>query len=125
MKNLFLLLAVLFAVNASAIQKVSKEDACKRVVDKNMISWLEVCDLDQEKQKELYAVLFERQGEIYDARKANSGNKAKQKEEVVRIRKAYMPKVEKTVGEENVEMVKKHFEGQIGISMLDLMDAKI
>ncbi|WP_289053723.1 hypothetical protein [Carboxylicivirga marina] len=68
MKKLLFLFLIAMAVNANAIQKTSKEDACKRVVDKIMHAWKEVCSLNEKQETALYTLLIERQSEIYDVR---------------------------------------------------------
>jgi len=125
MKKLFLLTIVALAINANAVQKTSKEDACKRVVDKIMESWREVCTLNEKQETALYAMLIERQGKIYDARKRNKGDKDKQKLASDKIREVYTPNIEKIVGKDNMSLMEAYWNTQIGLDMKDLMDAKV
>ncbi|MBK3517504.1 hypothetical protein [Carboxylicivirga marina] len=125
MKKLLFLFLIAMAVNANAIQKTSKEDACKRVVDKIMHAWKEVCSLNEKQETALYTLLIERQSEIYDVRKANKGDKNKQQIEVDKIRSLYNPKIEKEVGEINMRLMDAYWNTQIGMDMNDLINAKV
>lgn len=86
-------------------------------------AWLGVCDLTDEKEKQLYSVLIDRQVEIYETRKLYKQNKSKQIEETSKIRENYLPKLEKVVGKDNIRLMEEFWQNQIGSDMKDLMDA--
>lgn len=125
MKNIIILMLFVITTQANAFYKGSKEEACKRVVDKIMITWTENCDLSKLQQVALYELLMKRQEEIYLCRKSYVDDKQRQQEEARKIREAYLPDIEKVVGRDNVIKMNKHWGSQVGVDMRALNEVNI
>lgn len=96
MKNIIILtfLFVAIAVNAQ------KKEPYVKVAEKNLRTWVEVCELNEQQQGDLLLVLTNKQKEMYTIKKENKGNQESIKSLGKEVTKKYSKEIKEIVGAE-------------------------
>ncbi|MBK3517503.1 hypothetical protein [Carboxylicivirga marina] len=105
MKNL-LMLALLFICIAANAQ--NKEPYVK-VAEKNLKTWVEVCDLDDQQQKDLLVVVTKKQKELHTIKFENKDNKEQAKALGKEVTKKYSKEIKDIVGAENIQKMNAYY----------------
>lgn len=105
MKNL-LMLALLFICIAANAQ--NKEPYVK-LAEKNLKTWVEVCDLDDQQQKDLLVVVTNKQKELHTIKKENKGNQERIKSLGKEVHQKYSKEIKDIVGAENIQKMKAYY----------------